>query len=166
MSTLMIFGFDREADASAAFDKILELHRIALLRLADAAWIAVGRDGHIELRSAPHDPTAPLDLTEAAAFGQILGALVTAPVAGFAVGGTIGALFESMETTDDSVDDDIRKQITKALRPGHWAVAAYATEVALGEVRKQFSEAGGSLVAVEIDEQSQADLARESGVGA
>jgi uncharacterized membrane protein len=166
MSTLMIFGFGSEADATTAFDKILELHRIALLRLTDAAWIAVGRDGHIDLRSAPHDPAAPLDLTEAAAFGQLLGAIITAPVAGFAVGGTVGAYFEAMESEDDTVDDDIRKQITKALRPGRWAVVAYATEVALGEVRKQFGELGGSLVAVEIDDRTQAELARQSGVEA
>ncbi|WP_426520673.1 DUF1269 domain-containing protein [Diaminobutyricibacter sp. McL0618] len=164
MSTLMIFGFDKEADATVAFDKVLELHRIALLRLADAAWIAVGRDGHIELRSAPHDPAAPLDVTEAAAFGQILGALVTTPVAGFAVGGTIGAVFETMESSDDTVDGDVRKQIAKALRPGRWAVVVYATQVALGEVRKQFDTMGGTLVTLEIGESAQAELARDGGV--
>ena len=164
MATLMIFGFDKEADATTAFDNVLELHRIALLRLADAAWIAVGRDGHIELKSAPHDPAAPLDVTEAAAFGQILGAVVTTPVAGFAVGGTIGAVFETMENTDDTVDGDVRKQIAKALRPGKWAVVAYATQVALGEVRKQFDGLGGTLVALEISDSTQTELARNGGV--
>jgi uncharacterized membrane protein len=164
MSTLIIFSFDKEADATAAFDKILELHRIALLRLTDAAWIAVGRDGHIELRSAPHDPAAPLDAAEGAAFGQILGALVTSPIAGFAVGGTIGAVFETLENTDDTVAGDVRKQITKALRPGGWAVVAYGTQVALGEVRRQFEELGGSMVAVDLDDATQAELARDGGV--
>ncbi len=166
MSTLIIFGFDDEADATAGFEKILELHRIALLRLADAAWIAVGRDGHIDLRSAPHDPAAPLDATEAAAFGQILGSLVTTPIAGFAVGGTIGAVFETMENTDDTVDGDVRKQIAKALRPGRWAVVAYATQVALGEVRRQFEELRGTVLALDIDKTAQAELARQGGVEA
>ncbi|NEN06734.1 DUF1269 domain-containing protein [Diaminobutyricibacter tongyongensis] len=164
MSTLIILSFDKEAEATAAFDKVLELHRIALMRLADAAWIAVGKDGHIELKTAPHDPAAPLDATEGAAFGQILGALVTAPIEGFAVGGTIGAIFKAMETSDDTVDEDIRKQITKALRPGAWAVVAYATQVALGEIRRQFSESDGSLIAVELDGTAQADLARDGGI--
>ncbi len=164
MATLMVFGFDKEAEATAAFDQILEMHRVALLRLADAVWIAVGRDGHFELKSAPHDPAAPLDASEAAAFGQVLGALVTTPVVGFAVGGTIGAAFETMETSDDTVDGDLRKQIARALRPGKWAVVAYATQVALGEVRKQFDGQGGSLVAVEISDATQAELARDGGV--
>jgi uncharacterized membrane protein len=164
MSTLIIFSFDNEAEASEAFDKIVELHRIALLRLAGAAWVAVGRDGHIELKSAPHDPAAPLDAAEGAAFGQLLGALVTAPIEGFAVGGTIGAVFATMESSDDTVDGDIRKQITKALRPGAWALVAYATQVALGEVRRQFAELGGSMVAVELDDTAQAALARDGGV--
>ncbi len=164
MSTLIILSFDKEAEATAAFDKVLELHRIALMRLAGAAWIFVGKDGHIELRSAPHDPTAPLDATEGAAFGQVLGALITAPIAGFAVGGTIGAVFETMETTDETVDEDVRKQITKALRPGGWAVVAYATQVALGEIRRQFAESGVTMVAVGLDDTAQAELARDGGV--
>lgn len=164
MSTLIIFSFDKEAEATAAFEKILELHRIAILRLTGAALIAVGKDGHIELRSAPHDPAAPLDATEGAAFGQVLGALVTAPIEGFAEGGTIGAVFQTLETSDDTVDADIRKQITKALHPGGWAVVAYATQVALGEIRRQFEESTASMIAVELDDTAQAELARDGGV--
>lgn len=164
MATLLIISFDDPDDATAAFDKILEIHSIALLRLTGAAWISIARDGHLELRTAPHDPTTPLVAAESAAFGQILGSLLTTPVAGFAVGGTLGAVFETMESRDDTVDDDLRKRIGKALRPGKWAVAAYATEVATGEVGRQLEPFGGQLITVEINDAAQTQLAREAGI--
>jgi uncharacterized membrane protein len=166
MSTLILIGLDDEENARGAFTKIQELHQIALLNLTGAALVAVAKDGHMDVTTTAHDPIAPIGMAQSAAFGLILGSVLTTPLFGFAVGGTLGAVFEKHEQSDSTLDQKFRQQTSKALKPGHWAVVAYATQVADAELARQLESFGGTLISSEITDEEEAQLANEVGVGA
>jgi len=129
MSTFMVITFDDEDRAREAFAAVQQLHQTALMRLASAALIDIAKDGHLRLETTPHDPVTPLNLTQAAAFGLILGSILTTPQFGFATGGTLDAVFAKHEQRDDSVSQKFRDEVSKALRPGNWAGGLYGSEV-------------------------------------
>jgi uncharacterized membrane protein len=164
MSTLILVSFGDEPPARQAFSKIQELHQMSLMRLAGAALVDIAKDGHLLMETTPHDPVTPLDMTQAAGFAMLLGSILSTPQFGFAVSGTIGAVFEKHEQRDDSVDQKFRDQVSQAMRPGHWAIVIYASEVANDEVSRQLEPFGGEQFTVNLDSDDEAELAREVGV--
>jgi uncharacterized membrane protein len=164
MARLILLRFDREKAARRAFQAIQDLHQSALMRIAGAALVDVGKDGHLSMETTAHDPVTPLHMTESAAFGLILGSVLSTPQFGFAVGGTLAAVLEKHEQRDDSVDQRFRDQISQAIRPGCWAIVVYASEVAEGEVSRQLQEFHGELFGIDFDAEDEAELAREVGV--
>lgn len=164
MSTFIVVTFDSGERAREAFEKVQQLHQAVLLNLTSAALIEIAKDGHLRLETTPHDPVAPLELTQAAAFGLMLGSILTTPQFGFATGGTLGAVMAKHEQRDDSVDQKFRDHLSKALRPGHWAVAVYATEVANDEVSRQLEPIGGTLFSLDLTAEDEAALAEAVGV--
>lgn len=166
MATLILLSFDNEEPARLAFTAVQELHQSALMRIAGAALVDVGKDGHLSMETTARDPVTPLNMTESAAFGLILGSVLSTPQFGFATGGTLGAVLEKHEQGDDTVDQKLREQISKAIRPGSWAIVVYASEVADDEVSRQLHEFRGDIFTIDLDGRDEADLACEVGVDA
>jgi len=164
MATLILVSFDDEDSARSAFGTVQDLHQHALMRIVGAALVDIAKDGHLTMETTAHDPVTPLNMTEAAAFGLIVGSVLSTPQFGFAVSGTLGAVLEKHEQRDDTVDQKFREQISKAIRPGHWAVVVYAGEVANDEVARQLRPFGGDLFTVDFDADDESSLAREVGV--
>lgn len=160
----MVITFGDEDAAREAFATVQQLHKAALMRLAAAVLIEIAKDGHLQLETTAHDPVTPLDLTQSAAFGLILGSILTTPQFGFATGGTLDAVFAEHEQRDDNVDQKFREQISKALRPGRLVVALYATEVANDEIARQLHPLGGDLFTIDLSSDDEALLAEAVGV--
>jgi uncharacterized membrane protein len=164
MATLILLRCDGEKSARGAFEAIQALRQSALMRIAGAALVDIGKDGHLIVETTARDPVTPVNMTESAVFGIILGSVLSTPQFGFAVGGTLGAVLEKHEQRDDTVDQKFREQISKAIRPGSWAIVVYASEVADDEVSRQLQEFRGEFFSVDFDADDEADLAREVGV--
>ena len=163
-SSLLSGTFDDEETARRVFDRLLELHGAALLNLTGLVWIEVAKDGHLEVTTAPHDPVAPENETDAASFAQILGSLLTTPLAGASVGGTAGAVVERMAERKDTPERRLRKQVASILSAGKWAVVAYATQVAETTVRGELTDDAPDLAIWEIDDATTRQLAADAGV--
>jgi uncharacterized membrane protein len=164
MATVILLSLEDEKSARNAFGTVQELHQSALMRIAGAALVDIGKDGHLLMETTAHDPVTPLDMTESAVFGLVLGSILCTPQFGFAVGGTLAAVIEKHEQQDDTVDQLFRDQISKAVRPGRWAIIVYASEVADDEVKRQLQSSRGEFFSIDLDEEDEAKLAREVGI--
>ncbi|WP_243064535.1 hypothetical protein [Humibacter sp. RRB41] len=156
--------FDDEETSRRVFERIGELHRAALLNLTGLVWIEVARDGHLDMTTAPHDNTAPERETDAATFAQILGSLLTTPLLGSAVSGTVEAVVDRIAEDDDTPEEELRKQAARILSPGKWAVVAYASQVAEAAIRTDLHDDVPELMVRVIGASAAAGLADDAGV--
>jgi uncharacterized membrane protein len=163
-ATLISSTFDDEEASRRVFERIRELHGAALLNLTGLVWIFVAKDGHLDLTTAPHDPVAPESERDAASFAQILGSLLTTPLAGAAVGGTVEAVVDRIAEDDDTPERRLRKQVAGILSPGKCAVVAYASQVAEAVVRSELADDAPELVVWQIDDAAANELAADAGV--
>ncbi|GAB3614852.1 hypothetical protein [Humibacter ginsengisoli] len=163
-SALISASFDDEDASRRVFNRLRELHGAALLNLTGLVWAEVGKDGHLELTTAPHDPVAPENERDAASFAQILGSLLATPLLGARVGGTVNAVVDRIAEDDATPERRLRKQVASILAPGKWAVVAYASQVAEAVVRAELGDDAPDLTIWEIDDAAAAELASDAGV--
>ncbi|HWD62160.1 MAG TPA: hypothetical protein VG369_06655 [Humibacter sp.] len=158
--------FDDEETSRRVFDRLRDLHRAALLNVTGLVWIAVAKDGHVDMTTAPHDASAPERESDAATFAQILGSLLTTPLLGAAVSGTVDAVVDRVAEDDDTPAKSLRKKAARILTPGKWTVVAYASQVAEAAIRADLLDDAPDLAVWEIDESAAAGLADDAGVSA
>jgi|SoiMethySBSTD1v2_1073268.scaffolds.fasta_scaffold729004_1 uncharacterized membrane protein len=163
MSTLMIFDFADQGRAQAAYERIQELDRAALLTLVGAALLTVDTAGQVIMTKASYGKADRTRVVQSAAFGLILGSLALAPVLGFAAGGVIGTIFTAHEERDGSVDARFRKRVTDMMKPGHWVLAVYAVEVAVDEFAQQLDSFGGTRLVAALSPADDTALAQVLG---
>ncbi len=163
MTTLISATFDEEDAATAAFDRMLELHSAALLRLTGLIWLFTASDGHLEIRTAQHDPTTPDVEAASASFAQIIGSLLTTPILGAAVGGTAKAVADRIAEDDDTPARQLRKTVAHILAPGKWSVVGYADDVAESAIRSELGDPA-DLSFWEIVPDAERQLAQDAGV--
>jgi uncharacterized membrane protein len=156
--------FDDEETSRRVFERVRELHRAALLNLTGLVWISVAKDGHLDMTTAPHDETAPEREADAAIFAQILGSLLTTPLLGSAVSGTVEAVVDRIAEDDDTSEKRLRKQAARILSPGKWAVVAYASQVAEAAIRADLQDDVPDLMVWVIGTSAAAGLADDAGV--
>jgi uncharacterized membrane protein len=162
--TLISGTFDDEDSSRQAFDRLAKLHSIALMSLTGLVWIAVADDGHLEMTTTPHDPAAPESEASASAFAQILGSLLTTPILGAKVGGTVAAVVDRISESDDTPERGLRKKVASILKPGKWSVVGYASDVAVEATQQELGELGEQLAFWPVDESAQNQLARDAGI--
>lgn len=162
-SVLISGTFDDEETSRRVFDGFQRLHSAALLNLTGLVLIVVGRDAHLEVVTAPHDPVAPERERDVVSFAQILGALLAAPLLGGTVGGTLDAVADKVSRSDLSVKA-LRKHAGKILAPGKWAVVAYASQVAEQAIRGELEKDAPDLAFWEIEDATADTLSSDAGV--
>jgi uncharacterized membrane protein len=162
--TLISGTFDDAETARGAFDRLGELHGVALLRLTGLVLVEVAKDGHLEMTTAPHDPAAPESEAAAAAFAQILGSLLATPLIGSKVGGTVDAVVDRIAENADTPERALRKNVASILKPGKWSVVGYANEVAESALRTELGDQASAFSFWHIDEHEEASLAEDAGV--
>ena len=163
---LLSATFSDQETSRRVFDRLGDLHRAALLNLTGLVWIEVAKDGHLDLTTAPHDANAPEREADAAIFAQILGSLLTTPLLGAAVSGTLDAVVDRVVEDDDTPAKSLRKKAARILSPGKWTVVAYASQVAESAIRAELAQDAPDLAVWEIGQEAADGLADDAGVSA
>ncbi len=118
MTELIVLAFDNDRAAFEVRDKLIDLQKQQLIKLADAAVAVRMPDGKVKVKQI-------VDLTADGAlggafWGLLAGILFWMPFMGMALGTLLGALSGSM--ADYGVDDDFIQDVAKTIEPGHSAL--------------------------------------------
>ena len=91
MSELIVIGYDNQATATQAYDKVLELNKNFVVTLSGLAVVTVDADG----KSHVDTPQKIVGVSAAsgALWGMLIGLLFFVPGVGLLLGGAMGALF-------------------------------------------------------------------------
>ncbi|WP_460522775.1 hypothetical protein [Humibacter antri] len=140
------------------------MHGAALLNLTGLVWVFVAADGHLDLTTSSHDSIASETDRDSASFAQILGSLLTAPLRGSPVSGTLGAVVDRIPASDEISARGLRKRARKILVPGKWAVIAYASQAAESAIRTELQTDAPEVCFWEIREETADTLSSDAGV--
>jgi uncharacterized membrane protein len=113
MATLVAITFEDQESANEVLDRVRQVEREGLLRLADTAVLVRDREGNLHTKNE-------LDsgVETGAVVGGLLGLAVSFlfPLAGLAVGAAGGALVG--RTFEQGVDKELVKEVREQLQPG------------------------------------------------
>jgi uncharacterized membrane protein len=118
MATMVVLAFKDETGAEQMRDKLVELQKMQLISLADAAVVVRREDGKVKVRQAVNLVGA--GAMGGAFWGMLIGLLFWAPWLGLAIGAISGALGGSLR--DYGIDDGFIKEVGNTIEPGHSAL--------------------------------------------
>lgn len=135
MTDLIVLLFDQERAALEVRDKLIELQKAHLIRLADAAVAVRDHAGMVKIKQI-------VDLTAQGAiggafWGLLAGMLFWMPGLGAAIGTLVGAISGSM--SDYGVNDEFIEQVAKGVEPGQSALFLLVVDATMDRVIEEIA---------------------------
>lgn len=135
MTDLIVLVFDDRRAAFEVRDKLIELQKQHLVRLADAAVAVREPDGGIKIKQI-------VDLTAQGAlggafWGLLAGILFWMPALGMAVGTLLGALSGAL--SDYGINDEFMVDVARSIEPGQSALFLLVVEATMDRVIEEIT---------------------------
>ena len=127
---LIVLAFDNDRAAFEVRDKLIELQKQHLIKLADAAVAVRRADGKVQVKQIVD--LAAEGALGGAFWGLLAGILFWMPLLGLAVGGLMGALSGSL--ADYGVNDEFINDVSKSIEPGQSALFLLVIEATTDRV--------------------------------
>lgn len=162
MAELVVIAFDNPTEADNALAELRRLQQEYLVDLEDAV-VAVRRpDGEVHLKQS-------VSLVGAGAasgglwgglWGSLVGLLFLNPLAGFALGGVVGAGMGALAArlTDYGINDDFIRSLAKTLEPGHSALFVLIRKAQPEKVLREMSRFHGRVLRSSLSPEDEARL--------
>lgn len=157
MSELLVVGFDDETTATRVLDELQTLQREYLVDLEDAAVIVRNQKGRIQTITADH--TVARGTVSGMFWGTLIGLLFLAPVAGFAIGGLIGAA--SGGIAKSGLDDDFKRQFADLVQPGTSAIMVVVRRAKAERVIEEFNQYNAKVLQTSLSHEAEEHLMDE-----
>lgn len=130
MTDLIVLAFDNDRAAFEVRDKLIELQKQHLVRLADAAVAVRDRNGGLKIKQI-------VDLTAQGAlggafWGLLAGILFWMPSLGMAIGTVLGAISGAL--ADYGVNDEFIYDVSRTIEPGQSALFLLVVEATMDRV--------------------------------
>ena len=154
MSELLVVGFDDETTATRVLDELQTLQREYLVDLEDAAVIVRNQKGRIQTITADH--TVARGTVSGMFWGTLIGLLFLAPVAGFAIGGLIGAATGGLGHL--GIKEEFKKEFADMVQPGTSAIMAVVRRATPDKVIEEIKPYGGKVLRTSLSEESEEKL--------
>ncbi len=154
MSELIVIGYDDEETASRVLNELQELQRDYLVDLEDAAIIKRNRQGKIQAITT--DQTIALGTVTGMFWGTLIGLLFLAPIAGFAIGGLIGAATGSLGHL--GIKEDFKREFADMVQPGTSAIMAVIRRATPDKVIEEIKPYGGKILRTSLSAESEEKL--------
>lgn len=157
MAELIVIGYDDEAVARQAYDRVMQLNHDMIVELQGLALVTQDTEGknHVETPSKPVGTGAAFG----AMWGMLIGFLFLVPVFGLAFGGLMGALMGKMSKS--GVNEVFRGQVQQLLQPGKAAVVVMASKITEDKFADGLKEFGGTVLKTSLSEEDEKELAHE-----
>ncbi|MDO5736892.1 MAG: DUF1269 domain-containing protein [Propionibacteriaceae bacterium] len=157
MSELIILGYDDDATAEKAYNKVLELNRDFIVALNGLAMVRMDEKGrkHIETPGS----LVAASTTSGALWGMILGVLFLIPGLGLLFGGAMGAL--SGVAGKAGVNRAFKAKVDGMLEEGKSAVVVMASKVTEDKFAAAMGEFGGTILKTSLSDADEKELEDE-----
>ena len=122
MAEFLVVGFDKEDDADRVLTELNRLQSEYLIDLEDAVIAIRDPEGKVRIKQSVSLTSygAATGGLRGAMWGTLIGLLFLNPLAGFALGGAVGAGSGALagNMIDYGINDDLIKSIGETLKPG------------------------------------------------
>jgi uncharacterized membrane protein len=162
MSDLVIVGFENQNDADRVLTDLTRLQKEYLIDLEDAVVAIRDSDGSVRIKQSVN--LVRIGATTGGLNGAILGSLVGLlflnPLAGFAVGGLVGAGSGALSGSlmDFGINDDFIKSIGETLKPDTSALFLLIRKAQPEKVLKELAGYKGHLIRSSLSSEQEAKL--------
>jgi len=154
MSELVVFTFDTETGAKEMEDALLQLQKMQLIQLEDAAYVVRRQDGKAKVKQANNLVGA--GALGGAFWGMLIGLLFFAPWLGLAVGAITGAI--AGKATDVGIDDKFIKQVGEEIEPGNSALFLLVVKATWDKVEDELQKFDAKVYKTSLSNEDEAKL--------
>lgn len=154
MSDLIVLAFDSENGAFQMRDKLLQLQKMELITLSDAAVVTRHGDGKPKVKQL--NSLVGAGALGGAFWGLLIGLLFFAPWLGMAAGALGGAL--GGKFTDIGVDDKFIKEVAETIQPGHSALFLLVEKVVEDKVMPEIEAFNATVIQTSLSSEDEQKL--------
>jgi uncharacterized membrane protein len=162
MAELVVIGFDNPQEADRVLTELSRLEKEYLVDLEDAVVAIRQPDGKVNLKQS----VSMIGVTTAsgglygAMWGTLVGLLFLNPLAGFAVGGLIGAGTGALSGSliDYGIDDKFIRSLAQTLQPNSSALFMLVRKVQPEKVLAELSQFRGRVLRSSLSPEQEARL--------
>jgi uncharacterized membrane protein len=154
MADLVVFAFKDETGAEQMRDELVQMQKMQLITLADAAVVVRKQDGKVKVKQA-------ISLVGAGAmggafWGMLIGLLFFAPWLGLAIGAASGALAGKL--SDTGIDDKFIKEVGETIEPGHSALFLLVQDWTEDKVMDEITKFDATVIQTSLSKEDEAKL--------
>ena len=161
MSELVVIAFESEEKAEEIRERLLDLQKTHIVRLADAVIATKRANGRVRLNQIASPATS--GALAGGFWGLLIGALFLMPHIGVLVGAAGGALAGALN--DVGVDDDFMRELGDVLQPGSAALFLLISRMTEDKLLDELKGVGGRVLRTSLDHGKEQQL-REALAGA
>lgn len=154
MSHLIAISYPDVQTATTVRDKLFELQKQNLIKLADAAVVERRPDGKIKLHQA--HSLVGMGAASGALWGGLIGLLFLNPLLGMALGAAGGAAGGAL--TDVGVDDKFMRELGAKLESGTAALFLLVVESTPDKVIPEIAQYGGNILQTSLSHEQEEQL--------
>ena len=154
MSELVVFTFDTETGAKEMEDAILQLQKLQLIELEDAAYVVRRHDGKAKVKQA--NSLVGAGALGGAFWGMLIGLLFFAPWLGLAIGAITGAI--AGKASDVCIDDNFIKQVGEEIEQGNSALILMFIKATWDRVEDELEKFNAKVYKTSLSKEDEAKL--------
>ena len=156
MSDLIVITYENEQTAFQALNKLIELQKIKVIALEDAAVAVMNQKGKVKVKQTLENQHAG----SAATFGFFWGFLIGLIFGGPLFWGLFTALLGGLlgKTTDLGVDNKFIKEVGNSLEPGQAALFMLVISVTPDKVLPEMEKLGGTVFQTSLSQEAEDQL--------
>lgn len=162
MAELVAVGFDNPEEADRVLAELARMQKEYLVDLTDAVVAIRQPDGTVHLKQSVN--MAGLGAAggglSGALWGTLVGLLFLNPLAGFAIGGLVGAGAGALSgaLTDYGIDDNFIRSVAETLKPGTSALFVLVRKAQPEKVLAELSRFRGRVLRSSLSPEQEARL--------
>lgn len=154
MSELVVIAFDTEEKAEDVRDRLLDLQKTHIVRLADAVIATKRPNGRVKLNQIASPATS--GAFAGGFWGLLIGAVFLMPHVGLLVGAATGGLAGAL--TDVGVDDAFMRELGNELESGSAALFLLINRMTEDKLLDELKGVGGRVLRTSLDHGQEKQL--------
>lgn len=154
MSDLIVLDFDSEEGAMQMRDKLLQMQKMELITIADAAVVTREGDGKPKVKQL--NSLVGAGALGGAFWGLLIGLLFFAPWLGMAAGALGGAI--GGHYADVGIDDKFIKEVSETIKPGHSALFLLVEKIVADKVMPEIEAFDATVIQTSLSDEDEAKL--------
>ncbi len=162
MAEFLVVGFDKEDEADRVLTELNRLQSEYLIDLEDAVVAIRNPDGKVRIKQSVSLAGfgAATGGLRGAMWGTLIGLLFLNPLAGFALGGAVGASSGALagNMIDYGINDDLIKSIGETLKPGTSALFLLIRKAQPEKILAQLTDFKGHVIRSSLSTEQEEKL--------